>query len=429
MTYRETLKYLYSRLPMYQRIGKAAYKADLGNTLLLDEYFGYSHRHFRSIHVAGTNGKGSVSHMLASIFQSAGWKTGLYTSPHIKDFRERIKVNGTPVPEKYVIDFTRDNKKVFEKIEPSFFEMTVALAFKYFAAETVDIAIIEAGMGGRLDSTNIITPMASVITNIGTDHSEFLGSSIKSIALEKAGIIKNKIPVIIGETHPETTEVFTVRAEEYNSRIVFAQDNYSCKSSPHKNGKSQILQISRKGKVKYKNLKTDLLGSYQQKNAVTVIQTLDLLEEQNVIIPRKSIYKGFGNVVKNTGLLGRWQVLGTNPTIICDTAHNLEALTEVITQLNNTPKNHLHIILGFNDDKKVFPILNMMPGDATYYFTRSAIPRAMSVQDLLKCSAAAGLNGTGFQKPGDALKEARKNASPSDLIFIGGSTFVVADLL
>lgn len=429
MTYRETLKYLFDRLPMYQRIGKAAYKADLENTLALDEYFGYSHRYFKSIHIAGTNGKGSVSHILASIFQSAGWKTGLYTSPHVKDFRERIKVNGVPVPEKYVIEFTKENRKIFESIEPSFFEMTVAMAFKYFADQNVDIAIIEAGMGGRLDSTNIITPMASVITNIGTDHSEFLGTSLKSIALEKAGIIKHKIPVIIGETHPETTGVFKTRAEEYNSRIVFAQDEYSCISSPGRSGNSQFFKIKKGGKTVYRKLETDLLGSYQQKNAVTAIQTLDVLKSLNVLIPKENILKGFRKVIKNTGLLGRWQVLEKKPMTICDTAHNIEALKEVTEQLSRTQKNRLHMVIGFNEDKDVTPILEILPRDAIYYFTKAPIPRAMSVERLMKSSLEAGLNGYGFETVKDALQEARKNASPSDLIFIGGSTFVVSEIL
>ncbi len=429
MTYRETLKYLFNRLPMYQRIGKAAYKDDLRNTLALDEHFGYSHRYFKSIHIAGTNGKGSVSHILASIFQSAGLKTGLYTSPHIKDFRERIKVNGVPVPEKFVIEFTRENKKIFESIEPSFFEMTVAMAFKYFAEQNVDIAIIETGMGGRLDSTNIITPMASVITNIGTDHSEFLGISPKSIALEKAGIIKHKIPVIIGESHPETTEVFKTRAEEYNSRIVFAQNNYTCSSSPGKSVNSQFFQVKKGGKTVYRKLETDLMGSYQQKNAVTVIQTLDVLKRQKIPIPKESILKGFRNVIKNTGLLGRWQVLGKKPMTICDIAHNIEALREITDQLSLTQKNRLHMVIGFNEDKDVTPILEMMPRDAIYYFTKSSIPRAMSVDRLIKASLATGLNGSGFETVKDALQEARKNASPSDLIFIGGSTFVVSEIL
>ncbi len=429
LSYRQTIEYLYEHLPMYQRIGKAAYKADLSNTLALDEYFGHPHLQFNTIHIAGTNGKGSVSHILASIFQEAGRKTGLYTSPHMKDFRERIKINGEPVPKDYVVEFFAEHKETFDAIKPSFFEMTVALAYEYFADQEVDIAIVETGLGGRLDSTNIITPIVSVITNIGTDHSEFLGNSPEEVAAEKAGIIKPKIPVVIGERQKETAGIFDLKAEEFESLIVFASDNYTCTSSAGKQKKRQVFQVKNKIGAGYKNLQTDLRGEYQKKNAVTALQTLEVLKRHNLEISREEIYRGFKNVVKNTGLLGRWQILGQNPKIICDSVHNTEGMKEVINQLRNCAGDHLHMVLGFTDDEKVDNILKLLPNNATYYFTHASLPRAMKADKLMKKAHIAGLKGSAYKTPHEALNQAKKQASPSDIIFVGGSTYVVAEII
>ena len=429
MTYRETLEYLYSQLPMYQRIGKAAYKADLATTIALDRYFNHPHRSFKSIHVAGTNGKGSVSHMLASVLQESGYKTGLYTSPHLKDFRERIKINGKPVERDFVIDFTGRHRAIFKKMSPSFFEMTVAMAFDYFAKEEVDIAVIEAGMGGRLDSTNIITPLVSVITNIGLDHTEFLGNSLHQIAREKAGIIKPGVPVVIGERQQETAAVFTETARRLNAGISFSQDAYLCDYALRTAGGLQSLNISGVGgRSGWNNLETDLLGFYQQKNTVTVLSTIDLLNGLGLKISRDAVYSGFRKAASSTGLTGRWQIVGHNPLVVLDTAHNAEGIACVLDQIKSTPHRNLHIIIGFVNDKNTEMILRMLPPAASYYFTMASIPRSLDAGELRKRAAAAGLSGKAYDTVQNALSAAITAAGPEDMIFVGGSTFVVADI-
>lgn len=429
MNYQETLNWLFDQLPMYQRQGKAAYKADLKNTIELDNYFNHPHYNFKSIHVAGTNGKGSVSHMLASVLQEAGYKVGLYTSPHLKDFRERIRINGKMVSEDFVVQFVEEHHIKFKEIKPSFFEMTVAMAFDYFAKEKIDVAVIEVGMGGRLDSTNIIQPDLSIITNIGLDHTAFLGNSLAEIAIEKAGIIKNNVPVIIGETQEETIEVFKNTAQENQTQIHIADQYYSLDYAMFSVDSKQIFNIKHNNEIVYPNLKLDLLGKYQSKNILTVLRTIDILIQLGYSIEMKSIYLALENVVRNTGLLGRWQILGENPTIICDTGHNLEGMHYVIDQINQTPYENLHVVFGVVNDKNIDKILEILPQHARYYFTKADIPRALN-QNLLKEKASNyGLKGESYEKVEIALENAKKNARHNDLIFIGGSTFVVAEVV
>ena len=390
---------------MYQRVGQSAYKADLAATLNLAKYLKNPEKSFKSIHVAGTNGKGSTSHMLASVFQEAGYKTGLYTSPHLKDFRERIKINGQMISEQYVSNFVQNHRPFFESNQLSFFEMTVGLAFEYFRSENVDIAIVEVGMGGRLDSTNIITPEVSVITNIGLDHTQFLGDTLEKVAVEKAGIIKDRVPVIIGETSPETKRVFEEIALERNAPIVFAEMNDASTYS------------------------SDLKGSYQQKNIRTVISILRMLQKKGWNISEENIQKGLMNTVKNTGLMGRWQILGQAPKVICDTAHNREGLQIVLDQLASEDFQNLHIILGVVSDKDLASILPLFPKDATYYFCRPNIPRGLDASLLLSRARGFGLIGQEYISVSKAYEAALKAALPQDLVFVGGSTFVVAEVL
>ncbi|HAF28969.1 MAG TPA: dihydrofolate synthase [Bacteroidales bacterium] len=429
MNYQETLNWLFDQLPMYQRQGKAAYKANLDNTLDLDKYFNHPHRKFRSIHVAGTNGKGSVSHMLASVLQESGYKVGLYTSPHLKDFRERIRVNGKMVSEDFVVHFVEDHHKKFEEIKPSFFEMTVAMAFDYFEKENIDVAVVEVGMGGRLDSTNIIQPDLSIITNIGLDHTAFLGNSLAEIAIEKAGIIKKNIPVIVGETQEETKQVFKKVAEDRQAEIYFADQYYSIDYEMLSVDNKQVFNVKNDSGICYLDLKLDLLGKYQARNVLTVLRSIDLLIQLAYVIDRKNIYAALESVINNTGLLGRWQILGVNPTIICDTGHNLEGMTYVIDQIKQTPYKNLHLVFGVVDDKNIDKILEILPQKAHYYFTKADIPRALN-QNLLKEKANKyGLMGESYEKVEEALQNAKKNATHNDLIFIGGSTFVVAEVV
>jgi dihydrofolate synthase/folylpolyglutamate synthase len=429
MNYQKTLNWLFKQLPMYQRQGKAAYKADLKNTLELDQYFDHPHKKFKSIHVAGTNGKGSVSHMLASVLQESGYKVGLYTSPHLKDFRERIRVNGEMVSEDFVVKFVGDHSKKFEEIKPSFFEMTVAMAFDYFAKEEIDVAIVEVGMGGRLDSTNIITPDLSVITNIGLDHTAFLGNTLSEIAKEKAGIIKKGIPVIIGETQSETEIVFSEKAERQKSEIYFADKWYDSDYSMLTTDNKQLFNIKHNDKIVYSDLIIDLTGLYQKKNLITVLRSIDLLKEQDYKISKTEIYNGLANVVNNTNLKGRWQILSYNPTVVCDTGHNLEGMTLVLDQIKNTPYEKLHMIIGVVDDKDINKLLFVLPKDAEYYFTKADIPRALDQNVLKEKAVNVGLIGKSYTKVSKALSEAKKNARVNDLIFIGGSTFVVAEVV
>lgn len=404
MTYQETIDWLFIQLPMYQTQGASAYKKDLTNTILLAEHLNHPEKKLKCIHVAGTNGKGSTSHLLASVYQEAGYKVGLYTSPHLKDFRERIKINGEEISEKFVVDFIVKNKAFFEENELSFFEMSVGLAFDYFVEQKTDINIIEVGMGGRLDSTNIITPLISVITNIGLDHTQFLGTTLEAIAFEKAGIIKPKIPVVIGEYTNETKPVFIKKVQETNSEIYFASD---------------LIE---------KTYPSALLGNYQTANKKTVQQTICILQN-DLNVTEDCIKNGFLNVVKNTGLQGRWQQLGLNPKIITDTAHNSHGLKIVLNQIQKEEFDVLHIVLGVVNDKDLDDILPLFPKKAKYYFCRPNISRGLSADFLKEKATDFELSGNSYNSVSDAYANAQKNASKNDFIYIGGSTFVVAEVL
>lgn len=430
MTYQETLDYMFSQLPMFHRIGKSAYKANLDNTLALDEFFGHPHRQFKSIHVAGTNGKGSTSHMLASILQDAGLKVGLYTSPHLRDFRERIKVNGVEVSERYVVDFVETHKHLFETVQPSFFEMTVALAFKYFAEEMVDVAVVEVGMGGRLDSTNIISPLVSVITNIGFDHTEFLGDTLAKIAGEKGGIIKDGIPVVVGETHVETSPVFEEIAKDRNAKLVFADQKYAVTETFLQEDDIQVFSVEDcNGVSAYNNLEVDLQGSYQRKNILTVLAAVDELKPYFPQLSEATIRKGLRHASKQTGLRGRWYQLSANPLTICDTGHNVDGITFIVDQIAKTPYEKLFWVFGMVSDKDISKVITLLPKDAYYIFTQASIPRAMDAELLAEKCNAVGLKGEVEKNVQKALLRAKKMASNNDLIFIGGSTFVVAEVV
>ncbi len=430
MNYKQTLEFLFEQLPMYQRVGKAAYKANLNNTLILDKHFDFPHKNFKSIHIAGTNGKGSVAHILASVLHEQKYKVGLYTSPHLKDFRERIKINGQMIPENKVVKFVENNSTIIEELKPSFFEITVAMAFDYFAKQEVDIAIIEVGMGGRLDSTNIITPLVSVITNIGYDHTQFLGETLEKIAIEKAGIIKKYIPVVIGKYQKIIADIFTKKAKEKLSKIYFSDNEYKIDYSLINSDSHQVFNVKKNNEtIKYENLKLDLLGQYQQENTLTALKTIDILNDSDIKISEEAIYKGFKNVVNNTGLLGRWQIIGNNPLIVCDTAHNKEGLTKVFEQIKNTAYKNLHIVFGTVNDKNIEEILNLLPVNAKYYFTKANIPRALDEQILFNKAKQIGLKGKAYSTVKHAITAAKLNADKNDLIFIGGSTFVVAEVI
>jgi dihydrofolate synthase/folylpolyglutamate synthase len=429
MTYKETLDFLFGQLPAYHRIGKAAYKKDLGNIVVLDNYLGNPHKYYRTIHVAGTNGKGSVSHMLASILQEAGYKTGLYTSPHIRDFRERIKVNGRMIDEKVVVDFVGSNMPVLERIKPSFFEMTVAMAFSHFAGEKVDVAVIEVGLGGKLDSTNIIDPLLSVITNIGHDHMDLLGDSLVKIAREKAGIIKKGRPVVISESQDELEKVFMKRAKKTGSEICFADRMYECHLD--NSGGIQAERVYEIAEIETKRIVkgiSALKGDYQAANIKAVFAAYSIL--RNILnLSEKNLTDGIRNVVVNTGLEGRWQILRYNPLMICDTGHNMEGLSYVINQLQSLGKNRLHMVIGFVNDKDTGTVLPLFPDNATYYFTRASVPRAMDEITLFNEGSRHGLKGKPYRDVKSAVADALSNAGVDDLIFIGGSTFVVADIV
>ena len=429
--YKETIDYLYSQLPMFQRTGPAAYKDNLDNTHALDMMYNSPHQSFKTIHVAGTNGKGSVSHMLASILQEAGFKTGLYTSPHLKDFRERIRINGKMISEQSVVDFVSSfrEKNKTAKLEPSFFELTVSMAFDHFRKEKVDIAVIEVGLGGRLDSTNIITPEVSVITNISLDHTSLLGNTVSLIAGEKAGIIKPQIPVVIGESHEESEVVFQQKADELKAPIFFADQEFSCPYSMLLPEGKQLLNVQKNNELQYPDLKLDLLGIYQRKNILPVLKTIEILNSNGWRISTEKIYQGLSKVVKNTGLLGRWQILGTNPRIVCDTGHNEAGIGQVVEQIRNTAWKNLHIVFGMVNDKNIDSVLKLLPREARYYFTRASIPRALDESELQRKGEKFGLKGEKFASVQEALASAKNNANEHDMIFIGGSTFVVADIL
>lgn len=426
MNYQETIEYLYNQLPMFQRVGKEAYKANLKNTIELDHLTNHPHRLFDTIHIAGTNGKGTTSHILASLFQTAGFKTGLYTSPHLKSFRERIRIDGIEIPEDFVVQFVKKYKASFEQIKPSFFEMTVALAFEYFAHEKVDIAIIETGMGGRLDSTNIISPKLSIITNISLDHTQFLGDSLEKIALEKAGIIKPGIPILIGESCPETDFVFQEKADLENAQIYFADKEFDITPLSLKSEYNECI-ISGDYYTDLM-LETDLQGGYQSKNIRTSFAAFNLLKHIYPI-KLKHFQSGLKSVKKNTGLMGRWQYLGDSPTILCDTGHNEAGIKEVVKGLSALSFKKLHFILGVVNDKDITGILKLLPKNAQYYFTNASIPRALKAEHLKNSSIDFDLNGDAYPSVQEALNAAKRNASGDDLIFIGGSTFIVAELL
>lgn len=430
MDYKETVAWLFNQLPMYQRVGKAAYKADLSNTKAILSAIGNPERKVMAIHIAGTNGKGSVSHIIASILQEAGLKTGLYTSPHLKDFRERIKINGKLIPEKYVVDFVNTNKGVFTGISSSFFEMTVGLAFSYFAEEEVDFAIIETGLGGRLDSTNLCEPIITVITNIGIDHTVFLGDSLKKIASEKAGIIKPHIPIIIGKHQLETDQVFITKAKESGATLFFAEDDMELRYVQSEDKKVQSFDMWYNNTNIFTDLKSPLLGKYQQENIRTALRTIVYLKENKIIsLSCGEIIAGVENVIVNTGFYGRWQLLGTNPTTICDTAHNIDGIKAVINQISELSFSHLHFVLGMVSDKDVFSILTLLPKNATYYFCKPDIPRGLDEVELTEQGFKAGLNGKSYNSVTQALHSAKNNASTNDLVFIGGSNFVVAEVV
>ena len=408
MDYQETLTYLYNQVPMFQRVGGTAYKEGLDNTFALDTHFGHPHRQFRTIHVAGTNGKGSVSHTLAAILQSAGYKTGLYTSPHLVDFRERIRINGTPISKDYVVNFVEHERSFFEPLCPSFFELATAMAFKYFADEQVDVAVIEVGLGGRLDCTNIITPDLSIITNISFDHVQFLGNTLAKIAGEKAGIIKKGIPVVIGETTPETKPVFMAKATEVGAPIFFAEEN------DHED---------------YPGMEYELKGIYQEKNKRTLFTALPLLIEAGYHIDEENVREGFAHVVELTGLMGRWQKLHDHPTLVCDTGHNVGGITYVVEQLRQQSCHQLHIVIGMVNDKDISGVLALLPKEAIYYFTQASVNRALPAKQLLHLATEAGLKGKAYVSVKNAVRAAMKKSLPEDFIFVGGSNFIVADLL
>ncbi len=430
-TYQEVLEFLYSQLPMFQRTGPAAYKDNLDNTLRLDDLFDHPHRSFKTVHVAGTNGKGSVSHMLASVFQEAGYQTGLYTSPHLKDFRERIRVNGAMITEEAVVKFTELylQKNETEKLEPSFFELTVSMAFDYFRSQKVDIAIIEVGLGGRLDSTNIITPEVSVITNISFDHMALLGNTLPKIAAEKAGIIKKNVPVVVGESSPETDSVFEQFAEKAPSSLVFADQYYQADYSMLTTGGKQSLNIRSKADLVYPDLQLDLLGIYQRKNVPTVLTTIDILKSKGWSLPEKAIREGLANTIRNTGLMGRWQIIGTNPLTVCDTGHNAAGIRMVVEQINQTAWKALHIVIGMVNDKDQNEVLALLPANANYYFSKASIPRASNPEELAAKAARFGLKGNCYPTVQQALSAALVHAGENDLVVVCGSTFVVAEIL
>ena len=393
---------------MFQQVGGAAYKEGLENTLTLDAHFGHPHRRYRTIHVAGTNGKGSCSHTLAAVLQEAGYKVGLYTSPHLVDFRERIRVNGVPVPEEYVIRFVEEERSFFEPLHPSFFELTTAMAFRYFADERVDVAVVEVGLGGRLDCTNIIRPDLCVITNISFDHVQFLGDTLAKIAGEKAGIIKRGVPVVIGEATEETRPVFEAKAKETDAPIYFAED---C------------------DREDYPDIEFELKGLYQKKNKQTLLTALPLLKEAGYHIDEQAVRSGFAHVTSLTGLMGRWQKLQNSPTLVCDTGHNVGGIRYIVEQLKEEKYRRLHIVMGMVNDKDVQGVLGLMPKEAVYYFTQASVKRAMPAGRLKELGLEAGLRGECYADVPAAVRAAQKESLPEDFIFVGGSSFIVADLL
>ncbi len=430
MNYDETIQWLFSRLPMYQRDGKAAYKADLSNTEALLKILGQPQEKFRAIHVAGTNGKGSVSHIIASVLQQAGYKTGLYTSPHLRDFRERIRINGEMIPQEKVVEFVVSHSNDFEKINPSFFEMTVGMAYEHFAEEKVDFAVLETGMGGRLDSTNISNPVLSIITHIDYDHTQFLGNTREKIAREKAGIIKPNIPVVIGRRQPETTPVFEKAAKEKKALLFFAEDLVELKLVRTARPLEKHYDIWIDNRLFLEDFNSPLLGDYQKENLATALQAIMLLNKSaEISIDSETLLQGLENVVANTHLAGRWQILNKNPLTIADTGHNRDGLLAIRQQLQETEYNHLHFVLGMVSDKGHKEVLALLPKKATYYFCKADIPRGLDAELLKEKAFKAGLNGNSYPSVMHAYNSARNNAAPGDLVFVGGSTFVVAEVI
>ena len=428
MTYKETLDYLFNKLPMFSHIGAAALKVDLTNTILLCEALGNPHRQFKSIHVAGTNGKGSTSHSLAAILQTGGYKTGLYTSPHLVDFRERIKVNGQWCDEQFVIDFTQKVIPLIEEIQPSFFEITVAMAFYYFAQQQVDVAVIEVGLGGRLDSTNIITPQLSIITNIGFDHVSILGNTLQEIAFEKAGIIKPSIPVVIGEALPETKSIFKDKANNENSPIIFAQQTryvVNFNAEPH----LLTIEVAVNNTNEHETYQLDLPGLYQIKNLLTVLEATSQLNKIGYVLTRETIKKGLCNLKQLTGLHGRWEMIQKDPLLIVDVAHNEDGIKQLVEQLELCTYTHLHVVIGMAKDKDINGVLALLPKQATYYFTKAQIPRALNEQMLQTQGKDFGLIGNHYATVTDAVQAAKDHATKQDLILVCGSVFVVGEFL
>lgn len=423
MNYQETIEYLFNSTPVFEKVGAKAYKPGLQTTETLDKHFGHPHRQFKSIHVAGTNGKGSCSHTLAAILQSEGYKVGLFTSPHLVDFRERIRVNGECISEQYIIDFVEKERRFFEPLHPSFFELTTALAFKYFAEQKVDIAIIEVGLGGRLDSTNIITPILSIITNISKDHTQFLGNTLTDIAGEKAGIIKPGVPVIIGEDLPETRPVFQQKAQKENSPIIFAQDEnqQEVQKAEHINGKMEYTTRT------WGKLTGELCGDYQAKNMNTILNAVKYL----TLIKNKgtSIKYGISHVTELTGLMGRWQKIQDKPLVICDTGHNVGGWQYLAPQIKAQACRQLRIVFGMVDDKDVTTVMKMLPNDAIYYWTQATTKRAIKVEKIAELGTSLGLNGNVYPSVNKAFKAAQADAAEDDFIFVGGSSYIVADFL
>ena len=431
MDYQQTLDYLFDQLPMYQRIGAAAYKADLNTTIEFCKYLGNPEQAFPSIHVAGTNGKGSVSHMIASILQEQGLKTGLATSPHLKDFRERIKINGSMIPRDAVSGFVAAHRPCFDRLNPSFFEMTMGLSFDWFARQKVDIAVIETGMGGRLDSSNVVRPVLTIITNIGLDHMQFLGSTPRDIAVEKAGIIKQGIPLVIGRRQTEIHDIFESAAAKWGVPLFVAPDHFKITGSAVQVGKGlelRAMEVEHLG-VKHQYL-TDLMGDYQAENMLTVLQAMKVLTlPDGSKVSENAVRKGLRKVIANTGLAGRWQQLMTNPTVICDSGHNMDGIGRIVTQLRSLPHNQLRIVFGMVEDKERKEILRMLPPDAVYYFCKPSVMRGLDAKKLALDASFFGLRGKTYDTVQEALISARKDSFPGDLIFVGGSTFVVSEVV
>ncbi|MEO6687022.1 MAG: folylpolyglutamate synthase/dihydrofolate synthase family protein [Dyadobacter sp.] len=430
MNYQETIDYLYSRLPVFQNIGARAFKPGLHTTLQLCNHLGNPQEKFKTIHVGGTNGKGSTSHMLASVLQEAGYKVGLYTSPHLKSFTERIRVNGVSIDEDFIVEFTAVNKSYIESLSPSFFEVTVAMAFSYFERCEVDVAVIEVGMGGRLDSTNIITPILSVITNVSYDHVQFLGDTLGKISFEKAGIIKNEVPVVISEKQEnEISEVFDRTATERNSEIVYGADLFDVSNSEHKDGKLSLNIVSKtSGQLVYSDLNLDLAGDYQLKNIFGVLAAIEKLQNTEFKIDKEAVYKGLSQVQKNTGLRGRWHKLNDKPLVYCDTAHNFAGVSETMRQFNSLASKQKRYVIGFVSDKDISSILNLFPQDGIYYFCQPSNLRALDASELQQEAFKSGLRGNVYLNVNIALRTAILESNPEDTVYVGGSTFVVADL-